>query len=89
MLRGRHRGLPVAIDRAVILPFEFRGVADEAHNHDRDDPVDPEWRSSHGSMFANGPYPDPTTSEKLQRRSWRTSSPDAPERTSNLTVDEV
>ena len=25
MLRGRHRGLPVAIDRADMLPFEFRG----------------------------------------------------------------
>jgi hypothetical protein len=24
MLRGRHRGLPVAIDRAVVLPFEFK-----------------------------------------------------------------
>lgn len=24
MLRGRHRGLPVAIDRAVMLPHEFR-----------------------------------------------------------------
>lgn len=24
MLRGRHRGLPVAIDRAVLLPSEFR-----------------------------------------------------------------
>ncbi|KAI9507993.1 cation transport protein-domain-containing protein [Russula earlei] len=24
MLRGRHRGLPVAIDRAVLLPFEYR-----------------------------------------------------------------
>jgi len=23
MLRGRHRGLPVAIDRAVVLPAEF------------------------------------------------------------------
>lgn len=23
MLRGRHRGLPVAIDRAVMLPAEF------------------------------------------------------------------
>lgn len=23
MLRGRHRGLPVAIDRAILLPFEF------------------------------------------------------------------
>ncbi|KAI0302328.1 cation transport protein-domain-containing protein [Multifurca ochricompacta] len=26
MLRGRHRGLPVAIDRAVLLPFEYRQV---------------------------------------------------------------
>lgn len=24
MLRGRHRGLPVALDRAVLLPHEFR-----------------------------------------------------------------
>ena len=23
MLRGRHRGLPVAIDRAVMLPHEY------------------------------------------------------------------
>jgi hypothetical protein len=23
MLRGRHRGLPVAIDRAIMLPHEF------------------------------------------------------------------
>ncbi|KAF8320327.1 TrkH-domain-containing protein [Clavulina sp. PMI_390] len=27
MIRGRHRGLPVAIDRAVMLPHEFRDVA--------------------------------------------------------------
>ncbi|KAL4064271.1 cation transport protein-domain-containing protein [Scleroderma yunnanense] len=24
MIRGRHRGLPVAIDRAIMLPFEFK-----------------------------------------------------------------
>jgi hypothetical protein len=24
MIRGRHRGLPVAIDRAIIIPSEFR-----------------------------------------------------------------
>ncbi len=23
MLRGRHRGLPIALDRAVLLPYEF------------------------------------------------------------------
>lgn len=32
MLRGRHRGLPVAIDRAVLLPGEYMGtVEDEDH----------------------------------------------------------
>lgn len=29
MLRGRHRGLPVALDRAVMLPHEFRQRAEE------------------------------------------------------------
>ncbi|KZP01526.1 TrkH-domain-containing protein [Calocera viscosa TUFC12733] len=32
MLRGRHRGLPVAIDRSLVLPYEFK-------NHD-DHPVE-------------------------------------------------
>ena len=30
MIRGRHRGLPVAIDRAVILPSEFEKIQDAA-----------------------------------------------------------
>jgi len=30
MLRGRHRGLPVAIDRAVVLPFEYRELPGSA-----------------------------------------------------------
>ena len=29
MLRGRHRGLPVAIDRAILLPGEHLGAAEE------------------------------------------------------------
>lgn len=29
MLRGRHRGLPVAIDKAVLLPSEAQSVAEE------------------------------------------------------------
>ena len=29
MLRGRHRGLPVAIDRAVLLPSATLGWAEE------------------------------------------------------------
>ena len=36
MLRGRHRGLPVAIDRAVMLPVEFRDD-DDGPNLDTDD----------------------------------------------------
>lgn len=34
MLRGRHRGLPVAIDRAVMLPFEFKR---DSHPREVDD----------------------------------------------------
>lgn len=29
MLRGRHRGLPIAIDRAVLLPDEKQDLAEE------------------------------------------------------------
>ncbi|THH33045.1 hypothetical protein EUX98_g1121 [Antrodiella citrinella] len=36
MLRGRHRGLPVAIDRAVMLPFEFREESDATDTEDED-----------------------------------------------------
>lgn len=31
MLRGRHRGLPVAIDRAVMLPYEFKEGLQDGH----------------------------------------------------------
>ncbi|KAF8161298.1 cation transport protein-domain-containing protein [Crassisporium funariophilum] len=41
MLRGRHRGLPVAIDRAVMVPVEFReDETDEAASEDG--PLQPE-----------------------------------------------
>ncbi|PIL33508.1 transporter [Ganoderma sinense ZZ0214-1] len=41
MLRGRHRGLPVAIDRAVMLPFEFRDDSqDTFEDAYRDEMVD-------------------------------------------------
>ena len=29
MIRGRHRGLPVALDRAIMLPKEFLELASE------------------------------------------------------------
>ena len=40
MLRGRHRGLPVAIDRAVILPFEFRQNPNGEDDDEDDSPQD-------------------------------------------------
>jgi hypothetical protein len=34
MIRGRHRGLPYAVDRAVILPGDGQGRADhDGHGH--------------------------------------------------------
>ncbi|KAF7296116.1 Potassium transport protein [Mycena kentingensis (nom. inval.)] len=64
MIRGRHRGLPVAIDRAVLLPMEFaasKTEPDSAHTdgaegmatgHEKAD--DGEWRlrrmAQHRSM---------------------------------------
>lgn len=36
MLRGRHRGLPNAIDRSVMLPDDLDDVADDAPQVIRD-----------------------------------------------------
>ena len=35
MLRGRHRGLPVAIDRAVMLPKDFTAAEEQAFEEER------------------------------------------------------
>lgn len=77
MLRGRHRGLPVAIDRAVILPFEFREASDDYNDATPD--IAAQRRSSRDSSYGNGTYNDigRPPSEKLQRRSWRTGSIDS------------
>ncbi|CAH7672704.1 cation transport protein-domain-containing protein [Phakopsora pachyrhizi] len=40
MLRGKHRGLPIAIDRAVLLPLELRRLELDDQNN-RDDGNDP------------------------------------------------
>ncbi|EKM53378.1 uncharacterized protein PHACADRAFT_211077 [Phanerochaete carnosa HHB-10118-sp] len=76
MLRGRHRGLPVAIDRAVMLPFEFR--ASDMHDEEPQDVASPR-RNSQDSPYANGTHNDTGNPpfEKLQRRSWHTASPDS------------
>jgi len=44
MLRGRHRGLPVAIDRAVLLPSEYNEYDDS--DEDGDDDVDNSGKTS-------------------------------------------
>ncbi|KAH9855968.1 cation transport protein-domain-containing protein [Lenzites betulinus] len=36
MLRGRHRGLPVAIDRAVMLPYEFKHGAQDGYGEENE-----------------------------------------------------
>lgn len=78
MLRGRHRGLPVAIDRAVILPFEFRNN-DNFDHHDQDNgnsfrrtATGLSHRSSH-----RGPLSEKRSSHNLQQRTRRSSSIDS------------
>ncbi|KAI0090704.1 cation transport protein-domain-containing protein [Irpex rosettiformis] len=78
MLRGRHRGLPVAIDRAVILPFEFR-------DHDEDPDEDPNGEGADMSLRRTStqrsrrsqrrrPFVEKSPSRTLNRRSWQSSS---------------
>lgn len=43
MLRGRHRGLPVAIDRAVMFPTEFK------RDEDIGDPIRSDTFTQHGT----------------------------------------
>ncbi|KAK7472408.1 hypothetical protein VKT23_000522 [Stygiomarasmius scandens] len=61
MLRGRHRGLPVAIDRAVMLPMEFeRYDGDEDHE-------DHEYlhaRQFSADSYMNGAVPNESILEK-------------------------
>lgn len=36
MVRGRHRGLPVRIDRSIMLPSELENAEETAPNDDSD-----------------------------------------------------
>ncbi|KDQ50869.1 hypothetical protein JAAARDRAFT_141256 [Jaapia argillacea MUCL 33604] len=58
MLRGRHRGLPVAIDRAVMLPVEF----DKPDDEDAVDEADLEEDQNRSSRENN--YAEHTTPHK-------------------------
>ncbi|KAJ6589897.1 cation transport protein-domain-containing protein [Mycena vulgaris] len=65
MIRGRHRGLPVAIDRAVLLPMEFAPArnSDAEEEEDNDAPPvssgheksseDTEWRQRKNARRAS------------------------------------
>ena len=58
MLRGRHRGLPVAIDRAILLPSEFIKTKDESAAHA---PHDDRTHSESPRPFPKQDVSPPTT----------------------------
>jgi hypothetical protein len=71
MLRGRHRGLPVAIDRAVVLPFEYR--RDDSEREDQ--PSGPALRSVPTGMSGSRYMRSNTGDGEYRRRmSYRTST---------------
>lgn len=51
MIRGRHRGLPVAIDRAVMLPRDFTAAEEQALDEERSRRL-----SRQSSNFAEGDF---------------------------------
>ena len=56
MLRGRHRGLPVAIDRAVMLPKDFTAADEDALEETRSRRMS--RMGSMGGMSAGAGFPD-------------------------------
>lgn len=86
MLRGRHRGLPVAIDRAVMLPKDFTAAEEQAFEETRSRRlsrrgsmgVSEEFMASlrRGSMSnMSGPVRRDSTPEPTPRSERRGSSP--------------
>ncbi|OJT12976.1 hypothetical protein TRAPUB_10453 [Trametes pubescens] len=47
MLRGRHRGLPVALDRAVLMPREFLIIHDGTQDEGGDEKESEDGRMHH------------------------------------------
>ncbi|KAF8622670.1 hypothetical protein AX15_006779 [Amanita polypyramis BW_CC] len=79
MLRGRHRGLPVAIDRAVLLPSEFR--PDDVDNNEDGDSTDKEFITEKDGKHPTNPNAIPVASatekqgEDTDRGRWEYQSP--------------
>lgn len=69
LIRGRHRGLPYGLDRAIVLPKELdsKGVPEE-HNVER--------QRSQASAMSTGRDAWSTTSKTSRRRHWRQRSND-------------
>lgn len=74
MLRGRHRGLPVAIDRAVMLPKEFKQVDEQFDYGD-----DGRQEDYTNSAYPNEPFQNRTSSPLLLDEN-RASSKDSVQR---------
>ncbi|KAL0473828.1 cation transport domain-containing protein [Neurospora intermedia] len=68
LIRGRHRGLPYGLDRAIVLPKELNSSSPE------DDGV--ERQRSHTSAMSTGRDAWSTTSRTSRRRHWRQRSND-------------
>ncbi|GAA5896526.1 uncharacterized protein JCM6883_006933 [Sporobolomyces salmoneus] len=62
MIRGRHRGLPIAIDRAVLLPSDLEAHADDTVTSVSQDAPLPRTRTSRSS------YTGPTEVEDARSR---------------------
>jgi len=58
MLRGRHRGLPAAIDRALILPLEFEEVGRDPGAQPESHPAADDRRSSRCSATGLSSLPN-------------------------------
>ena len=81
MIRGRHRGLPVAIDRAVMFPREYKNPEDDSEQEERDSDSDSDPDDERTTQMASGrasgrvlsiitePIPGIGMDRKLYRRS--------------------
>ena len=58
MIRGRHRGLPVAIDRAVMLPFEFKKAAGLSEDNEITTMTEPDGHRPERILEEVEPGPD-------------------------------
>ncbi len=68
MIRGRHRGLPVAIDRAVMLPKDFTVAEAQAFETEQHRLADREMRRTNTMGSMGGGYDAFSLARKQTRR---------------------